>query len=109
VKEHEDTSPKNRIYFPMGERALLENRRPWHFSDVKFCFRACHPNTLVILFGRSLCCFGCPFTSHDDGPPIALIGVGAKIFHVLQILVYLTHQCKLNSQMHSHLNLASIP
>ncbi len=28
-------------------RAIFESGRLWHFFEVNFCFRTCHPNTLV--------------------------------------------------------------
>jgi hypothetical protein len=34
--------------FPYVVRAIIESRRLWHFLEVKFCFKTCHPNTLVI-------------------------------------------------------------
>jgi hypothetical protein len=33
--------------FPYVVKAIIESGRLWHFLEVKFCFRTCHPNTLV--------------------------------------------------------------
>jgi membrane protein CcdC involved in cytochrome C biogenesis len=38
---------KKQKIFPYVVRAILESGRLWHFLEVKFCFRTCHPNTLV--------------------------------------------------------------
>jgi hypothetical protein len=36
-----------KIFPTICKGALPKNGRPWHFSKVKFCFKMCHPNTLV--------------------------------------------------------------
>jgi hypothetical protein len=37
-----------------GERPFFENGRPWHFSEVKFHFRMCCPDTLFEICSLSL-------------------------------------------------------
>jgi len=37
---------KKQKIFPYVVKAILESGRLWHFLEVNFCFRTCHPNTL---------------------------------------------------------------
>jgi hypothetical protein len=49
-RKHKTTPPKQ---WKSG-KTLLENGRPWHFSEVKFHFRMCYPDTIFGICSLSL-------------------------------------------------------